>query len=207
MASSDRGASFRVHLEGVLAEAVRRAGPQLACRLGCTECCIGPFPISRLDAEWLATGLAELEKTDPARAAEVRRRANHDVAALSATFPGDAATGVFGDDEDARDAFAEQHAARPCPALDPMTGGCDLYAWRPVPCRTFGPPSRDALGDAPPCRLCFVDASTEDLERCRVVFDADGVEEPLVAEAEDAAGVAGDTIVAWALGRPSEPSK
>ena len=26
----------------------------------------------------------------------------------------------------------------PCPALDPETGGCDLYAARPITCRTFG---------------------------------------------------------------------
>ena len=29
-----------------------------------------------------------------------------------------------------------------CPALDPATGRCDVYAWRPMTCRVFGPPVR-----------------------------------------------------------------
>jgi hypothetical protein len=38
-----------------------------------------------------------------------------------------------------------------CPALDPGSGACVLYDWRPLSCRTFGPPVRVAREDLPPC--------------------------------------------------------
>ena len=40
-------------VDAALAEAARKAGPWLACRLGCTECCMGPFAITPSDAERL----------------------------------------------------------------------------------------------------------------------------------------------------------
>ena len=47
-------------LDRDFAEAARRAGSRLACRPGCSECCIGPFPITRLDVWRLRRGLEEL---------------------------------------------------------------------------------------------------------------------------------------------------
>jgi hypothetical protein len=61
-------------LDAALAESVRKSGEWLVCRVGCTECCIGPFPINQLDARRLREGLAELEQTDAARAARIRTR-------------------------------------------------------------------------------------------------------------------------------------
>src|SRR5271165_3607078 len=43
------------------ADAARRSGDWLKCRPGCTQCCIGVFPISQLDALRLRHGLANLE--------------------------------------------------------------------------------------------------------------------------------------------------
>lgn len=201
-----RGSAFRVHLDHALADAVARAGAHLACRIGCVECCTGPFPISALDAEWLREGMHELERDDPRRAQAVRERARGAVGSLRVSFPGDVGRGLLADDEERVERWLERHGSVPCPALAPGTGACDLYAWRPVPCRTFGPPSRDALGDAPPCRLCFAGASAEDVERCRVSFDAAGVEDALVAAAE-AEGPAGDTVVAWVLAGDLTPRR
>lgn len=59
-------------VDAALAEAVRKAGTQLACRPGCTDCCIGSFPISEQDAARLRQGLAALEQE---RAARIRDRA------------------------------------------------------------------------------------------------------------------------------------
>ena len=47
----------------------------------------------------------------------------------------------------------------PCPALDPETGTCDLYASRPITCRCFGPPVRCDSGALGICELCFDGAS------------------------------------------------
>ena len=60
-------------VDAALAEAVHKAGAWLACRPGCTDCCIGSFPISDGDASRLRLGLAGL---DPEHAARIRQRAN-----------------------------------------------------------------------------------------------------------------------------------
>ena len=59
-------------VDAAFAEAARRSGSWLLCRPGCTQCCLGEFPITQLDAARLRRGLAELETRDPERAARVR---------------------------------------------------------------------------------------------------------------------------------------
>src|SRR5436309_833051 len=94
-------------MDAALADATRRAGAWLACRPGCTQCCIGPFPINQLDAVRLRHGLAMLEKSDPQRAARVRERTRHAIQKLSASFPGDRATGILDEGAEAEDRFAD----------------------------------------------------------------------------------------------------
>jgi len=137
-------------VDAALAEAARRAGAWLACRPGCCECCLGPFSISDADAARLREGFAELAASDPERAARVRSRS----AALLERSP----SGEPEDDE-------------PCPALDPATGTCDLYAARPLTCRAFGPPVRCAEGGVAICELCFDGASEAEIEACTVALD------------------------------------
>src|SRR6185295_9625592 len=36
-------------VDDALADGYRLGGDHLACRVGCTECCIGPFPITLVD--------------------------------------------------------------------------------------------------------------------------------------------------------------
>jgi hypothetical protein len=91
--SADR-AFIRI-VDAALAEAARKSGPWLACRIGCTQCCVGPFRISQLDAWRLRRGLESLDERDPGRAARVRRRVRESVERLSPGFPGDPATGIL----------------------------------------------------------------------------------------------------------------
>jgi Fe-S-cluster containining protein len=194
----DRALLRRV--DGELAKGARRAGSHLACRVGCTECCQGPFPITVLDARRLAEGLAELQARDPAAAAAIRARARADREAMRRGFPGDGATGRLGEDEAARERFFARQGARPCPALDPHTGACGLYAARPLTCRSYGPPVRIGREDLPPCRLCFVGASPREVERCRVEVDPDDLEDRLLRRLAGAGWrVGAETIVAYAL--------
>lgn len=186
-------------VDAALAEAARKSGQWLVCRVGCTQCCIGPFPISQLDARRLRGGLAELEARDPERGALVRERARESVARISSSFPGDPATGRLAENQEAEEEFASFADDEPCPALDPETGACDLYAARPITCRTFGPPVRcgsDAVGV---CELCFVGATDDEIAACEVEADVEGLESTLVEELEQKAGVGGQTIVAFAL--------
>ena len=186
-------------VDAILAGAAKRSGAALACRIGCTECCVGPFPINALDALRLRRGLAELRSRDPRRAARVRERAGRATAALTRDFPGDAATGLLADDERARDAYFRRHEALACPALDPETGARELYEYRPISCRTFGPPVRVEGVPLPPCRLCFRGASARRIEVCRVEVDCAALEEPLLPRAETAVGLPGETLVAHSL--------
>ena len=153
-------------VDAALAEAARKSGPWLVCRPGCTQCCMGEFPITRLDALRLRRGLAELDEQEPDRAARVRQRARE-------------AAGT--DDE-------------PCPALDPGTGTCDLYAARPVTCRTFGPPVRCGSEAVGVCELCYHGATDEEIAACEVEIDADNLEGALLDELEP-----GETTVTEAL--------
>ena len=187
-------------VDAALAEAARKSGPWLVCRPGCTQCCMDPFPISQLDAARLRQGMAELAKTDPSRARSVRRRAQDFVRRFSSTFPGDPKTGILEESEEAESRFGDFANDEPCPALDPVTGMCDLYSARPMTCRTFGPPVRSgpegALGV---CELCYHGASDQQIAACEMKPDPENLEERLIEEAEGAAGVRGNTIVAFCL--------
>lgn len=176
-----------------MAEAARLSGAWLVCRAGCAECCIGPFPITQLDARRLRGGLADLERRDPERAAAVRQRARDAVARLS-DYPGDLSTGILDEDEDAEEQFAALPDEEYCPALDPVTLTCDLYAARPITCRIFGPAVRSGAGDVlGVCELNYQGATDEQIAGCQVAVDADGLEDELLA------GHREQTIVAFAL--------
>jgi len=187
-------------VDAALAEAARKSGPWLVCRPGCTQCCIGPFAISQLDAARLRKGLADLTKADPQRAAKVRRRAKESVARLAKDFPGDAVTGILAEDELSEARFAGFADDEPCPALDPATGTCDLYSARPMTCRTFGPPVRSgeegALGV---CELCYQGATDEQIAACEMAPDPEDLEAKLLKELEERTGRRGKTIVAYCL--------
>lgn len=184
-------------MDAELAEAARKAGAWLACRPGCTQCCYGAFAINALDTERLRVGMDELRVHDAARAARVEERAREWIAVHGATFPGDAGTGVLGGTDSEREAFDEFANEAACPALDPATGMCDVYAWRPMTCRVFGPPVRvegDALGC---CELCFAGASEEEIAGCEMKPPHE-----LEAELVEEIGSDVETVVAFALVPP-----
>ena len=182
-------------VDAALAEAARLAGGWLACRPGCTQCCVGVFPINALDAARLRRGMIELEACDPARAAQVRERARGSVARLSEGFPGDPVSGILEEGGEAEARFDDFANDEPCPALDPTTGLCDLYASRPLPCRTFGPPLRMGENSVAVCELCFEGATDEEIAACEVRTEAVEIEASLVEQAGDRSR----TLVAFAL--------
>jgi Fe-S-cluster containining protein len=189
-------------VDAALADAARKSGEWLVCRPGCTQCCIGPFPISQLDVARLHQGMRELQAADPPRAARVRQRAQESVGRLASEFPGDLATGILYEDEEAEARFADFADDEPCPALDPKTGLCDVYAYRPMTCRTFGPPVRSGPdGGLGVCELCYHGASDEEIAACEMNPDPENLEPALIKEAEEKSGVRGNTTVAFALAK------
>lgn len=185
-------------VDAALAEVSLKSGARLACRPGCTQCCIGPFRINQLDAARLQQGLRKLQKVDPERARRVRQRAASSRERLSAEFPGDPATGLLDEGEEADERFSDFGNHEPCPVLDPATGLCDLYESRPMTCRVFGPPVRGEEGLGV-CELCFQDAGEEEIAACEMIPDPDGWEEEILSRLEEEDGVRGETIVAFCL--------
>ena len=175
-------------VEAAVADAYRRGGPHLICRPGCSQCCIGVFPIAQQDAFRLREGLALLRETDPARAARFQERTTASLTRLDPWFPGDSASGILGEDYEASILFEEFANDEPCPVLDPTLGTCDLYEHRPILCRTFGPPMRTPADDG-----------TTNLATCEL--------DPAIPELEEASNAAfnaahnlrGETLIAYAL--------
>ena len=192
-------------IDAALADATRRSGDWLVCRKGCTQCCIGAFAINQLDAARLRAGLVELERHDPERAERIRRRARQSIERIAADFPGDPATGMLAEDINAEERFLDFANDEPCPVLEPETGACDLYASRPLTCRVFGPPVRSGPeGGLGVCELCFHGATPEEIAACEMEVDPDNLEPKLLHELERAAGVGGNTIVAFAVSASTE---
>ena len=185
-------------VDAALADAAQRSGHWLACRLGCTQCCVGVFAINQLDSVRLREGMSKLERSDPDRANRLKTRVRESVARLKATFPGNLSTGRLDESPASQDLFDSYGNDEVCPVLDRDTGACDLYSHRPMTCRVFGPPvrSEDGLGI---CELCFVGASDEEIATCEMKPDPDHLEEQLVRKVEQSTGKSGDTIVAMCL--------
>jgi Fe-S-cluster containining protein len=215
-------------LDAALADAARRSGDFLVCRPGCTQCCIGVFAINQLDAARLREGLADLDHSDPARAARVRQRAQESLTRISADFPGELATGLLCESKRAQRKFEDFANDEPCPALDPAAGTCDLYAHRPTTCRVFGPPVRTQApspsaaqrnkqeygsghrqvqgNDEVPafgvCELCFHGATDAQIAASEMQVDPDNLESKLLDQLEAETGAKGRTIVAFCLAEP-----
>ncbi len=190
-------------LDARLAETAARSGPWLACRLGCTQCCHGAFAINTLDAERLRAGMAALRQSEPALATEIERRAQAWIAEHGPLFPGNRQTGILGNSDADLQRFEHFADEAACPALDPATGRCDIYAWRPMTCRVFGPPVRMGEGEALGCcELCFIGAPEEQIAACELLVPYD-LEGKVLAETNPEPGYQGDTVVAFALLRPS----
>jgi len=187
-------------VDAAVADAVRRSDSHLACRIGCTQCCTGVFAISQQDAARLRDALASLAQNDPDRAQRIRTRVAASITRIEPDFPGDPTTGILAEDDASRaffdDEFAEDEV---CPVLDPATGACDLYAARPILCRTFGPAMRDEDGNFAAWELCYTTATEEEIAACEI--------DPRIAIEEEASNSAfnathnakGETIIAFAL--------
>lgn len=201
-------------VDAALADAARRAGPWLVCRPGCTQCCYGAFTINALDSARLHAGMDTLRASAPSTAQAIEDRARSWLDEHGADFPGDPATGRLGASAADRARFDDFANQAPCPALDPFTGRCDVYAWRPMTCRIFGPPVRaagphgeEALGH---CELCFVGATPaqvaacempvpEELEAALLAEIGAQTSGPLVAETAASPAAQAETVVAFAL--------
>lgn len=191
-------------VDAALASAAARSGHHLVCKPGCSQCCIGVFPIAHEDAARLREGLRILEQTDPAKAGRISARVAESLTRLTPLFPGDSTTGILAEDYENSFLFTDESEDslgdnEPCPALDPTTGTCDLYAHRPIVCRTFGPPMRTADGNLATCELCYIHASTQEIEASELDPSIPALEQQSNEAFNATHNTHGETIVAYAL--------
>jgi Fe-S-cluster containining protein len=198
MALPARDAELVQIVDASLADAARRAGDLLACRIGCTQCCHGAFAINALDVARLQAGMDALRKSDPGLAAAIERRTRAWLEEFSDGFPGDRESGALGTSDEDRARFDEFANDAACPALDLETGRCNVYAWRPMTCRVFGPPVRAEGADGTEglghCELCFIGATPEEVAACEMP-----VPHELEAELAEEMDSDTETVVAFAL--------
>ena len=190
-----------------LASATARSGPHLVCRPGCTQCCVGVFPIAHRDAAYLREGLAALTRTDPAKLQRIQERVAASLTRLDPWFPGNVSTGILSEGDDQTILFEEFANDEPCPVLDPTTGTCDLYEHRPILCRTFGPPMASP-GDngetnLATCELCYTHATTEEIAACELDPAIPAIEAASSAAFNAAHNLHGETLIAYALREPA----
>jgi len=143
----------------------------------------------------LRDGLAELRRVNPSRATRIQRRAKAYINRVSAQFPGDPHSGILDESAEAQERFLDFANEEVCPALDPKSGSCDLYEFRPMTCRVFGPPVRNEGGGLGICELCFHGATDKEIAQCEIKPDPDCLEDALLSEV----GESGNTLVAFAL--------
>ena len=133
-------------------DSVLEAQPSnLKCGRGCSLCCYGLFEIGSGDVPVIAEGLAQLH---PMRRRKIIRRALEIIATTGHPNVRECPPAE-------KRAFYERTASVPCPNLDD-SGSCMIYESRPLVCRTFGLPLREAeryVGDV--CELNFTDATNE----------------------------------------------
>lgn len=169
-------------MDASFAEAAKSAGELLVCKPGCSQCCHGAFVLNPLDTLRIRAGMDMLRATEPALAARLEKRARAWIDEHGAEFPGDLETGVLGNSKIEEERFEDFANEAACPVLDPDTGKCDLYAWRPMTCRVFGPPVRMGGGDElGHCELCFIGAGKEKVAACEMTIPYD-LEEELLTE-------------------------
>jgi Fe-S-cluster containining protein len=134
---------------------VAESQPQnLQCGRGCSLCCYGLFEIGSGDVPLIAEGLAKLH---PSRRKMIIKRSQQILASsshpdLRECSPAEKAS------------FFERTASTACPNLNER-GECLMYEHRPLVCRTFGLPLRNAdeyIGDI--CELNFTDATQGERE-------------------------------------------
>lgn len=134
---------------------VAESQPQnLQCGRGCSLCCHGLFEIGSGDVPVIAEGLAAMH---PMRRRMIIRRAVAIVA--ESRHPNLRECSPI-----EKERFFDRTASTPCPNLD-ETGACLMYEHRPLVCRTFGLPLRDAeryIGDV--CELNFTNAPQSEKE-------------------------------------------
>ncbi|MDD2308748.1 MAG: YkgJ family cysteine cluster protein [Desulfuromonadaceae bacterium] len=131
----------------------------ISCHHGCSACCRGLFDITLLDAFYLKRGFDRLP--EPLKA-EIVAAASQRLELLSGINPAFVEPWLLnGIPENDWDALMPEEDETPCLLLS-KTGGCLVYAHRPMTCRLNGIPLIDVSGEELFDEWCTMNFTEED---------------------------------------------
>lgn len=142
---------------------------QIHCAAGCSACCRGLFDITLLDAYLLQIGFTQLPKE---RQATVRGKAEVRLRQLQADWPELRQPYLLNCLPDELWTETPEDDQIPCPLLG-EDGGCLVYEYRPMICRTHGLPNIDNSGESFSdlyCTLNFAGIDPFSLDKLRWSF-------------------------------------
>lgn len=114
----------------------------LPCRQGCSQCCIGLFPVTLLDWQEIQRGLASCHANDRKRMEGIAREQVNQLRVAAPRLITNQFVDRWSDEE--MDEVIERFDSLPCPALE-SDGRCSVYEFRPLVCRSMGIPPDDGL--------------------------------------------------------------
>lgn len=114
---------------------------ELPCRRGCAHCCVGIFPVTLLDEQVIQQGLKALSDSRRKRIVETAAAQVLQLTAVKLQLRKNRYVDHWPERE--CEQVIEDHSTWPCPALE-SDGGCGIYQFRPLVCRSMGIPSEDA---------------------------------------------------------------
>jgi Fe-S-cluster containining protein len=159
---------------------IANAGPEIACKTGCSECCRGLFDITLLDALYLKSGF---DRLDPVTRASVLDKAKRRLLALQDLWPDFAAPYILNyRPEEEWEILMPDNDETPCPLLA-ENGTCLVYGFRPMTCRLHGLPLVDISGEVMHdewCTLNFTRENPLEIDELRWRFNALFREELLI---------------------------
>jgi len=141
------------------AACVARAGSEITCKTGCSECCRAMFDITLLDALYLKTGFDRLDAGVKARVLhKVKKRLRH----LQTLWPDFKAPYILNyRPEEEWEILMPDEDETPCPLLG-EDGTCLVYDFRPMTCRLHGLPLLDISGESFYDEWCSLNFTRED---------------------------------------------
>ncbi|HEX9024521.1 MAG TPA: YkgJ family cysteine cluster protein [Geobacteraceae bacterium] len=156
------------------------AGPQIACKTGCSECCRGLFDITLLDACYLKSGF---DRLSTARKAPVLQKARQRLKGLQTVWPDFDVPYILNyRPEEEWEILMPDDDETPCPLLAD-DGTCLVYDYRPMTCRLHGLPLVDISGEVLHdewCTLNFTRGNPLEMHELHWEFDTLFKEELLI---------------------------
>ncbi len=154
-------------VDAAMADAALRSGGHLVCRPGCSQCCVGVFPIAQEDADRLHRACWRSSRPiqhAPSAYTSARPSVDASGSLVSRRCGNGNSRRILRRSRSLRGVREQRALPRSRPHNRDLRSLCSA----PVLCRTFGPPMRTEEDNLATCELCYIHASTEEIAACEL---------------------------------------